>query len=213
MITRAAVTGRSLGHGCDSRVDRLAISAGDRRILRSAQPAATDGDRRLATPGFPKRTKLSSGERAVDARPAPRQGRVQRRPQRPHISRSLCRDPSARATAATVSAQSCIHERGEVSGTAPIRLDTSASVGLRHTRGRPPRGPRPAFVLRHNSTVARQETRFARIRGRWVATGGQAATRDASLANTGLLDRPPRALPFVLAQAFAHGVRVAPLCP
>ena len=55
------------------------------------------------------------------------------------------------------------HERGEFSGTAPIRLDTSASVGLRHTRGRPPRGPRPAFVLRHNSTVARQETRFARI--------------------------------------------------
>ena len=54
------------------------------------------------------------------------------------------------------------HERGEVSGTPPIRLDTSASAGLRHTRGRPPRGARLAFVLRRNSTVARQETPFAR---------------------------------------------------
>ena len=31
----------------------------------------------------------------------------------------------------------CIHERGELSGAAPIGLDTSASVGLRHARGRP----------------------------------------------------------------------------
>ena len=44
--------------------------------------------------------------------------------------------------------------RGELSGAAKIGLDTSASVGLRHTRGRPPRGPRPAFVLRRNSTAA-----------------------------------------------------------
>src|SRR5437660_1447889 len=45
---------------------------------------------------------------------------------------------------------------------APIGLDICASVGLRHTRGRPPRGPRPAFVLRRNLTAARQETGFAR---------------------------------------------------
>ena len=37
---------------------------------------------------------------------------------------------------------------------APIGLDICASVGLRHTRGRPPRGPRPAFVLRRNLTAA-----------------------------------------------------------
>ena len=53
-------------------------------------------------------------------------------------------------------------KRGPTGLHAPIGLDTSASVGLRHTRGRPPRGPRPAFVLRRNLTAARQETRFAR---------------------------------------------------
>ena len=56
-----------------------------------------------------------------------------------------------------------LHEQGEPSGAAPIGVDTSASAGLRHKRGRPAHGPRPAFVLRRNSTTARQETRFARI--------------------------------------------------
>ena len=55
-----------------------------------------------------------------------------------------------------------LHEQGEPSGAAPIGVDTSASAGLRHKRGRPAHGPRPAFVLRRNSTTARQETRFAR---------------------------------------------------
>ncbi len=58
-----------------------------------------------------------------------------------------------------------LHQQGEPSGAAPIGVDTSASAGLRHKRGRPARGPRPAFVLRRNSTTARQETRFARISG------------------------------------------------
>ena len=56
-----------------------------------------------------------------------------------------------------------LHEQGEPSGAAPIGVDTSASAGLRHKRGRPAHGPRPAFVLRRNSTTARQETRFARF--------------------------------------------------
>ena len=64
-----------------------------------------------------------------------------------------------------------LHEQGEPSGAAPIGVDTSASAGLRHKRGRPAHGPRPAFVLRRNSTTARQETRFAR-------TAGEAAPSD-----------------------------------
>ena len=58
-----------------------------------------------------------------------------------------------------------LHEQGEPSGAAPIGVDTSASAGLRHKRGRPAHGPRPAFVLRRNSTTARQETRFSRVAG------------------------------------------------
>lgn len=46
-----------------------------------------------------------------------------------------------------------LHERGELSGSTPIGLDTSASVGLQHTRGQPPPGATPAFVLRRNSTA------------------------------------------------------------
>jgi hypothetical protein len=37
-----------------------------------------------------------------------------------------------------------------------------ATVGLRHTRRRPPRGLTPASVLRRNSTATRRDTRFAR---------------------------------------------------
>ena len=66
------------------------------------------------------------------------------------------------ATPSPRAAQCRFHERGELSTAAPIGLGTSTSVRLRHIRGRPPRGPRPAFVLRRNSTAARQETRFAR---------------------------------------------------
>ena len=76
----------------------------------------------------------------------------------PQSGRSSC----ARSDRCRSGAHCRFHERGELSGAASIGLDTSASVGLRHTRGRPPRGPRPAFVLRRNSTAARRETRFAR---------------------------------------------------
>ena len=58
------------------------------------------------------------------------------------------------------------HERGELSGTAPIGRDALPLFGLRHTRGRAPRAPRAAFVLRRNSAAIRQETRLARIGGR-----------------------------------------------
>ena len=43
--------------------------------------------------------------------------------------------------------------------------DVRGRSGDQHTRGRRPRGPRLGFVLRRNSTAARQETRFARISG------------------------------------------------
>jgi hypothetical protein len=64
---------------------------------------------------LPNGTNLSSAERLAIARTVPRQGRVQRRPRRPRIRRSLCRDPGAQATAATPTARSRFHEHAELS--------------------------------------------------------------------------------------------------
>jgi hypothetical protein len=72
-----------------------------------------------------------------------------------------------------------------LSGAAPIGLDTPASVGLRHTRGPPARGLRPAFVLRRNSTAARQETRFARTADLTPSLLAVAPARTALMAKTG----------------------------
>ncbi len=80
-----------------------------------------------------------------------------------------------------------LHEQGEPSGAAPIGVDTSASAGLRHKRGRPAHGPRPAFVLRRNSTTARQETRFARKGRSAVALGADDATKRVRAPQTAQL--------------------------
>ena len=56
------------------------------------------------------------------------------------------------------------HDGRELSGAAKIGLDAflpHRDCGT-HAVGRSPLGRRPAFVLRRNSTAARQETRFAR---------------------------------------------------
>jgi hypothetical protein len=52
-ITRTPRPALPQCHACGSRVDRLAVSASDRRIVRSEQPDAATYDRRLAAPASP----------------------------------------------------------------------------------------------------------------------------------------------------------------
>ena len=49
-----------LCHGCASRVDGLAMTAGDRRVVRSAQPAAADRQPPARDAGLPQRTTSRS---------------------------------------------------------------------------------------------------------------------------------------------------------
>jgi hypothetical protein len=69
-IMGAGDPGRALCHGCDSRVDRLAMTAGDCRIVRSVQPAAADGRPPTQTPRFPKGRGGEGRRRPVGSVPA-----------------------------------------------------------------------------------------------------------------------------------------------
>ena len=84
-----------------------------------------------------------------------------------------------------------IHERGELSGAGNIGLDSPASVGLRHTRGRPSLGPRPAFGLPRNLNAACQETRFARSAGPAASNLRWRRVRSRSWRCAGFSPPPP----------------------
>ena len=84
-----------------------------------------------------------------------------------------------------------IHERGELSSAGNIGLDSPASVGLRHTRGRPSLGPRPAFGLPRNLNAACQETRFARSAGPAASNLRWRRVRSRSWRCAGFSPPPP----------------------